>query len=86
MSKICLKRRILLIEVKREEYVSEQGHRSVREYGLTPNGNPINGYWVLRDRSGTFIDYDKYRSDLWSRNGFDDRVPTLAEHLSKEFA
>ncbi len=35
-----------------------------REYGKTPNGNPINGFWVLRDPDGKFIDYDQSRNDL----------------------
>lgn len=38
-----------------------------REYGETPNGNPIAGRWVVRDSDGKFIDVDKYRNDLQSR-------------------
>lgn len=42
-----------------------------REYGLTPNGNHLGGKWVLRGPEGQFIDFDKYRSDLMERNGFE---------------
>lgn len=45
------------------------GHVIAREYHTeTPNGNPMNGRWVLRDADGTLIDFDKYRSDLAERN------------------
>ena len=37
-----------------------------REYGKTPNGNDLNGRWVLR-KQGEFIDFDKYRYDLLER-------------------
>jgi len=37
-----------------------------REYGKTPNGNDLNGRWVLR-KQGEFIDFDKYRNDLLER-------------------
>jgi hypothetical protein len=38
-----------------------------REYGKTPNGNDLNGKWVLR-LDGKFIDFDKYRNDLIERH------------------
>lgn len=39
-----------------------------REYGETPNGNPIAGRWVLRDaKTLAWIDHDQYRNDLASR-------------------
>lgn len=41
-----------------------------REYCLTPNGNEMNGRWVLRDITGKMIDFDQYRSNLTERNGF----------------
>ena len=34
-----------------------------REYGKTPNGNPMNGKWVLR-RNGEMIDFNQYRNDI----------------------
>lgn len=47
-----------------ESYIFDTGWTMRREYGLTPNGNPMNGRWVLRDDSGKMIDFDKYRNDL----------------------
>lgn len=38
-----------------------------REYGKTPNGNDLNGNWVLR-KNGEFVDFDRYRLDLEERN------------------
>lgn len=51
-------------------YLSEDGHTMRREHGLTPNNNELGGQWVLRDPSGQWIDFDKYRYDLADRNGF----------------
>lgn len=56
--------------VEEDGYRSEDGHAMRREYCLTPNGNEMNGRWVLRDIAGKMIDFDKYRSDLMERNGF----------------
>jgi hypothetical protein len=40
-----------------------------REYGtVSPNGNPIEGLWVLRDHDGKYIDYDRYRFDIAPRH------------------
>jgi hypothetical protein len=55
-------------KVENQLYESECGWKMARENGDTPNGNPLNGYWVLRNPAGEFIDYDRYRSDLMSRN------------------
>jgi len=44
------------------------GMTMAREEGLTPNGNEMNNKWVLRDDTGTMIDFDQYRSDLAERN------------------
>lgn len=54
----------LMIESERDCYISDDGWEMKREYGLTPNGNPMNGRWVLRDSSGQLIDFDQYRNDL----------------------
>ena len=51
-----------------KRWVSEDYWTMTREYGHTPNGNPINGRWVLRDNNGTWIDFDKYSNDLAERN------------------
>lgn len=60
-----------MIKVSDTEYISEDGCHSIkREYGDTPNGNRINGRWVLRGSDGMWIDFDKYRSDLMERNNF----------------
>lgn len=38
-----------------------------REEGETPNGNPMNNRWVLRE-NGALIDFDRYRNDIAERN------------------
>ena len=60
-----------LHEKDEDVYVSEDGFRMAREQGLTPNGNPIGGRWVLRGPQGEWIDVDQYRHDLAPRHGFD---------------
>lgn len=50
-------------------YVWEDQRSMRREYGtVTPNGNTIEGLWVLRDRDGKYIDYDRYRFDIAPRH------------------
>jgi hypothetical protein len=49
-------------------YRSEGGITVQREYGKTPNGNDLNGFWVLRNSKGEFKDFDQYRHDLADRN------------------
>lgn len=49
-------------------YLSETGMKLSREHGLTPNGNPLGGQWVLRDKDGTMVAFDQYRNDLAERN------------------
>ena len=51
-----------------KRYASEDHWTMTREYGETPNGNPINGRWVLRDHRGWWVDFDKYSNDLAERN------------------
>jgi hypothetical protein len=40
------------------------GMKMQRKNGLTPNGNKVNGKWVLRDSEGVWVDFDSYRNDL----------------------
>lgn len=49
-------------------YQSVTGVKLSREYGLTPNGNPLGGHWVLRDKDGTMVAFDQYRNDLAERH------------------
>ena len=51
-----------------DKYATEDGWMMRREYGETPNGNPVAGRWVLRNQRGEWIDFDKYSSDLAERN------------------
>lgn len=53
-----------------QRYESSFGHIVQREYGKTPNGNDLNGCWVLRD-NGILVDYDQYRIDLAERRGLE---------------
>jgi hypothetical protein len=49
-------------------YLSGTGMKLSREYGLTPNGNPLGGHWVLRDTDGNMVAFDQYRNDLAERH------------------
>lgn len=51
--------------------VDDSGYTMSRDYdGLTPNGNKLNGRWVLWQR-GKFIDFDQFRYDLAARHNLD---------------
>lgn len=40
----------------------------VKEYGVSPNGNPFQGAWVCRNyHTGAYVDHDRYRADLSER-------------------
>jgi hypothetical protein len=62
----------LFVERKDDElYVGPDGWMFGREWvQKSPNGNPFNGVWVLRDGAGNYVDHDQYRNDLAERNGF----------------
>ena len=51
-----------------ENYVGEGFSMRRDKKGKTPNGNPFNNRWVLRDCSGKYIDHDQSRNDLAERN------------------
>lgn len=51
-----------------ERYQLSEGHSAQREVGLTPNGNPLSGRWVLRNGNGDYVDMDAYRHDLFERH------------------
>lgn len=54
-----------------EVFEAPDGTQMLRESNTqTPNGNPIAGRWVLRDLTGTMLDFDRYRHDLLERNGY----------------
>ena len=78
---------IRLVEVEREKFLTELGQTIQREMvGETPGGNPFNGRWVLRDKDGVYIDHDRFRHDLWERNGIDFNPTTLKKFLQQELA
>ena len=65
-----------------ELYHDEEGRVIVRrEAGLvTPSGNRIaQGFWVMRDEEGEYIDHDQFRADLFKRNGFEDAYLEFAK-------
>lgn len=68
-AKVTVKQ-VAIKEISEEVYQAEDGHTARREEGLTPNGNPVSGRWVLRDPVGVFVDFDQYRHDLFERHGF----------------
>lgn len=55
-------------EIDTSQYISYDGYSMQREYGETPNGNPMGGRWVFRGKHKELIDFDQYRHDLASRN------------------
>ncbi|AEH03544.1 hypothetical protein AVT69_gp119 [Pseudomonas phage PhiPA3] len=61
---------------KTEEEILMKGDLVMcREYGLSPNGNPLNGVWVIRNRkTGQYIDHDRYSNDLKERHDFHPNV------------
>jgi len=58
----CKVRRMM--QITENHYQADDGVKLKREYGLTPNGNPMDGRWVLRNEKGDMVDFDKYRNDL----------------------
>lgn len=69
-------KRVLVAESS-SKLVCEDGSVLAREYGNAPNGEPLQGCWVLRDPNGTIIDYGSYRNDITERHGF-----TIQYHTS----
>lgn len=61
--------KIQMVPMSDDSYTSSEGYILQREFGNTPNGNPICGRWVFRSPSGAWIDVDQYRFDLASRHG-----------------
>ena len=57
-----------LLRTAEDNYASQEGWTLQREYGVTPNGNPIGGRWVLRKPEGIWVDVDQSRHDLAERN------------------
>lgn len=58
----------VMIEVEPEVYRAANGFSARREDGLTPNGNPISQRWVLRDPAGAWVDFNRYRHDLFAHH------------------
>ncbi len=50
------------------KFASDDGWMMRREWGETPNSNPVGGRWVLRNEKGEWIDFDQYSNDLAERN------------------
>lgn len=69
-------------EISDDEYRSADGSSLRREHGLTPNGNPMNGRWVLRSGPGGMVDFDRYRNDIAERHGL--KLVPNKEHGSME--
>ena len=66
-----MKLKLHVSEFDNSEYISYDGYCMRREYGDTPNGNPMNGRWVFRGKQGQLIDFDQYRHDLAERNNIE---------------
>ncbi|GAA0432553.1 putative molybdenum carrier protein [Massilia aurea] len=63
------------------EFRAADGSLSMkREFCETPQGNPMAGRWVVRDSTGTLVDFDQYANDLAERHGlalFDQGKPRI---------
>jgi hypothetical protein len=62
---------LTLEEQDDSSYLGEDGTTMKREYGETPNGNNLNGSWVLRDSNGEWVDFNQYRNDLACHHNLD---------------
>lgn len=61
-----------LIEVNPNESYEGTVYTLQREHtGETPNGNPLSGHWVLRNKVGDFLDVDAYRNDIAERHNLE---------------
>lgn len=69
-------RKILVETILDSKYesIDGEGLKIAREYGKTPNGNDLNGQWVLRDVQGNMVDFDGFRNDLAERHNLDLRA------------
>lgn len=53
-------------------YRSDCGLALQREYNTrTPNGNLMNGRWVLRNADKVFVDFDQYINDITERHNLE---------------
>lgn len=60
---------VLTYDAQQKAYRGADGCSLAREMDtLTPNGNPMNGRWVLRDAAGALLDFDQFRNDLAEHN------------------
>lgn len=60
----------LTYDTNLKAYVSKDGTvKMQRENGNTPNGNPLDDCWVLRE-NGEFIDFNQFRTVLAEQFGF----------------
>lgn len=60
---------IVMVETRDNLYESVSGLLLQREYDeFTPNGNPMNGRWVLRGPTGVLVDFDPSLNDIAERN------------------
>lgn len=66
-----MSKKLTLDYIGNQEYKAENGRTVKREYGTTPNGNPMNGNWVYRNSQGKMIDFDQYRESLSFRNNLE---------------
>lgn len=65
---MSLATKTVMDRVNDNESLAQNGTLSMkREYGQTPNGNPMSGRWVLRDAGGALLDFDQYANDLAER-------------------
>lgn len=60
--------KIAMARTNDDRYEADNGFVLAREYGKTPNGNPMGGRWVLRDDKRNMVDFDQYSNDIAERH------------------
>lgn len=69
LKEIMTHEQAVLCDARVGDYLRLEGKYELRrEYGETPNGNPIGGRWVLREsETGEWVDMSTHRHDLASQ-------------------
>ena len=57
--------KVTWVQIGENVYRASDGSVICREWGLTPNGLPLNGAWVYRDSDGALITWNQYRNDIF---------------------
>lgn len=71
-------KKVMTENFENQNYTSRDGYVLQREFDTeTPNGNKMNGRWVLRDTDSNIVDFDAYRNNISERNNLELRDSIL---------